>query len=127
MNVTNYFDIPNPETWHCSLKSISEDATLKIKVFKPYTKGNRLTITFMGVVFYNTPTIWEGTDFQVGSHEECLKLLHRLRDFQTKTTSHEDLLSRYKLFTLQLKNSSESSYIHIIATNATIEPAPSNT
>lgn len=114
----NYFGIENPSEWHCAVFALNETGNLRLKLFKPHTKGNRLRITFSSVIYCDLKTAWEGADFQIGSTTECLSIIHSLRDDYLRKAPDEKLLGEYKLFVCTIE---KGRRIQIVAGSAILE------
>ena len=115
--MSDYFDIPNPDKWQCSMHTLDEEGTLKLRLVSQF--DDVLWIIFQGAVYLNIFTNWKGAKFSKGSSEDCLAILRSLSNKHLQSASDNELLNKYKLF--QIKNESlQDIIVQIIAHSAKI-------
>jgi hypothetical protein len=119
---SNHFGVPTPEIWRCNVHEIDEQNKLRLRLFKPYVKKERLWITFTSVLFCDMPRSWAGAEFEIAPPDECLQLIRTLRNERLKLIPDDALINEYKLFKVRVETANLTSKdVLILAGDAYLE------
>lgn len=72
----NVFDIRNPMLYRCSVHRYhSTVSRLYLRLYRGQEQAPAFYILFPDVGYFEGPMTWQGADFRIESHEECVQLM----------------------------------------------------
>ncbi|HEX2618881.1 MAG TPA: hypothetical protein VHL11_02010 [Phototrophicaceae bacterium] len=75
-DLTNIFNLPNPMLYRCHVhRYFNGLSRLYIRVFKGHDSAPTFYLLFSDLGYYEGPITWEGADFGIATHHECITLM----------------------------------------------------
>jgi hypothetical protein len=73
---SNIFNITNPQQYRCQMHHYhSRVSRLYLRVFQGNNNQPVFYLLFSDVAYMDCPVSWEGTDFRIGSQDDCIELM----------------------------------------------------
>ena len=72
----NIFNITQPERYRCQvLHYHNRLSRLYLRVYKDQNQYPAFHLLFADVAYFDCPVTWQGIDFHIAKHDECLQLM----------------------------------------------------
>lgn len=72
----NIFNLPNPMLYRCQVhRYFNGLSRLYLRVFKGQESNPAFYLLFSDLGYYEGPVTWQGANFGIATHDECIKLM----------------------------------------------------
>jgi hypothetical protein len=104
----------DPQAYNCKVWSyLVSHLQLLIRSWKDdFLTGDTFYLLFIGVLYFDGPTIWKSAEFYLGTSDECFKLLQEKRGYND-TPEHRQIAEKTHLFKVETSR----GVIRILASN----------
>ena len=82
--INNVFEITDSETYECIIWGYyAGHSQMYVRVYKPpFETGETFYLGFYTVIYFEGPTRWKGANFRLGTLDDRVNLLQRIRWFE---------------------------------------------
>ncbi len=72
----NIFELTNPMLYRCSVhRYYSTLSRLYLRLYRGQEQSPALYLLFSDVGYFEGPLTWQGADFRIAPHEDCIQLM----------------------------------------------------